>query len=345
MDESAVVTADADQQESLLAVEAIEAGYGAMQVLWGVDLSVAPQQRVVLLGANGAGKSTLLRAVLGLLPITAGSVRLRGELISTTRTDRRIAQGIGYMTETGVFPELSVRENLLLGAFRLDGKTAKANLERAYDLFPVVSAHRKRPAGSLSGGQRKLVGVAKVLMGDPQLIVMDEPSSGLSPIAVQEVIDGLCNVDQSGVSMLIAEQDIAFLDLAEQVVVLEGGRTQFSGSVTQLQADDSCAGPSSGWRARPADRVPVGIVTGQSRKRNMGLSGGTRSMTSGLAFIRSSSGCRSSAEPSSRPTSAGPYSRLLRLTYSKSAMSSSGPSTSSRNLRNAPGSWGNSTRK
>lgn len=240
MDESRVTSENGStSQEPLLAVEAIEAGYGVMQVLWGVDLSVAMQQRVVLLGANGAGKSTLLRAVLGLLPITGGSVHLRGEPITTIRTDRRIARGIGYMTETGIFPDLSVRENLLLGAFRLDSKKAKTNLARAYDLFPVVSEHRKRPAGSLSGGQRKLVGVAKVLMGDPQLIVMDEPSSGLSHIAVQEVIEGLRNVDQSGVSMLIAEQNIAFLDLAERVVVLEGGRTQFSGSVAQLQADDS----------------------------------------------------------------------------------------------------------
>lgn len=226
-------------ERQALAVEQIEAGYGSMQVLWGVDLTVGVQERVVLLGANGAGKSTLLRVILGLLPTTGGTVSINGESVGTMRTDRRIAAGVGFMTETGVFPDLSVRENLLLGAYRLDRKRAKANLQRSLDLFPVVAQHRKRPAGSLSGGQRKMVGVAKVLMGDPNLIVMDEPSSGLSPVAVQEVIASLRNIDQTGVSLLIAEQNVAFLDLAERVYVLEGGRNQFSGTVAALQADDS----------------------------------------------------------------------------------------------------------
>lgn len=221
----------------LLELRGIGAGYGSMQVLWDIDLSVGASERVVILGANGAGKSTLLRVALGLLPLMHGTVRLRGEDVSGLRTDRRVAQGIGFMTEVGVFPELSVRENLLLGAYRLGRRQAQENLERTYEGFPLLAKFRSRPAGSLSGGQRKLVGVAKVLMGDPSLIVMDEPSAGLSPVAVQEVLDVLRRIERSDAALLIAEQNTAFLDLAQRAVVIEGGRNRFDGTVAQLRDD------------------------------------------------------------------------------------------------------------
>ncbi|WP_249019068.1 ABC transporter ATP-binding protein [Conexibacter sp. S30A1] len=221
----------------LLELRGIGAGYGSMQVLWDIDLSVGEGEHVVILGANGAGKSTLLRVALGLLPLMRGTIRLRGEDVSGLRTDRRVAQGIGFMTEVGVFPELSVRENLLLGAYRLGRRQAQANLERTYEGFPLLAKFRSRSAGSLSGGQRKLVGVAKVLMGDPSLIVMDEPSSGLSPVAVQEVLDVLRRIERSDAALLIAEQNTAFLDLAQRAVVIEGGRNRFDGTVAQLRDD------------------------------------------------------------------------------------------------------------
>ncbi len=221
----------------LLELRGIGAGYGSMQVLWDIDLSVGEGEHVVILGANGAGKSTLLRVALGLLPLMRGTIRLRGEDVSGLRTDRRVAQGIGFMTEVGVFPELSVRENLLLGAYRLGRRQAQANLERTYEGFPLLAKFRSRSAGSLSGGQRKLVGVAKVLMGDPSLIVMDEPSSGLSPVAVQEVLDVLRRIERSAAALLIAEQNTAFLDLAQRAVVIEGGRNRFDGTVAQLRDD------------------------------------------------------------------------------------------------------------
>ncbi len=221
----------------LLELRGIAAGYGSMQVLWDIDLSVAAGECVVILGANGAGKSTLLRVALGLVPAMQGSVWLRGEDVSQLRTDRRVARGIGFMTEVGVFPELSVRENLLLGAYRLGAKQARANLERTYAAFPLTAQFRSRPAGSLSGGQRKLVGVAKVLMGDPSLVVMDEPSSGLSPVAVHEVVEVLRGVEQSDVSLLIAEQNTAFLGLAQRAIVIEGGHRRFEGTVDALRDD------------------------------------------------------------------------------------------------------------
>ena len=229
--------AGAEAGAPLLELRGIAAGYGSMQVLWDVDLSVGARECVVILGANGAGKSTLLRVALGLVPTMHGSVWLRGEDVSGLRTDRRVARGIGFMTEVGVFPELSVRENLLLGAYRLGAKRARANLDRTYAAFPLVAQFRSRPAGSLSGGQRKLVGVAKVLMGDPSLIVMDEPSAGLSPVAVHEVVEVLRGVERSDVSLLIAEQNTAFLSLAQRAIVIEGGHRRFDGTVEELRDD------------------------------------------------------------------------------------------------------------
>jgi branched-chain amino acid transport system ATP-binding protein len=224
----------------VLELEHVQSGYGAMQVLWGVDLVVPSGSCVVLLGANGAGKSTLLKVIMGLLPLWAGAIRFEGAPIEGRRTDRRVAGGIAYMTETAVFGDLSVHENLLLGAFALPRSRAKASIERIYESFPVVREHRRRPAGSLSGGQRKLVGVAKALVAEPRLIVMDEPSSGLSPLAVREVVGALGKVHaEQGTSMLVAEQNVAFTELADAVVVLEGGRVRFRGSVEELQANDS----------------------------------------------------------------------------------------------------------
>jgi branched-chain amino acid transport system ATP-binding protein len=222
---------------ALLELRGIGAGYGSMQVLWDIDLVVGEGERVVILGANGAGKSTLLRVALGLLPLMHGTVGLRGEDVSGLRTDRRVARGIGFMTEVGVFPELSVRENLLLGAYRLGRRQAQANLERTFEGFPLLAKFKSRPAGSLSGGQRKLVGVAKVLMGDPSLIVMDEPSAGLSPVAVAEVLEVLRQIERGDVALLVAEQNTAFLDLAQRAVVIEGGRVRFDGTVSQLRDD------------------------------------------------------------------------------------------------------------
>jgi len=230
----------ASVERPVLELERVQSGYGSMQVLWGVDLVVDHGAAVVLLGANGAGKSTLLKVVMGLLPIWGGSIRFEGHPIDHARTDRRVAGGIAYMTETAVFGDLSVHENLMLGSFTMERSRAKQAIDRIYEAFPVVREHRRRPAGSLSGGQRKLVGVAKALVAEPRLIVMDEPSSGLSPLAVREVVAALGKVHaDQGTAMLVAEQNIAFTELADSVVVLEGGRVRFTGTVQELQANDS----------------------------------------------------------------------------------------------------------
>ena len=217
----------------------IEAGYGRVQVLWGAGLDVRSQKSVVLLGENGAGKTTLLKVIVGLLPAWKGSVRLEPDDVTTWRTDKRVRRGMAYMSEIGVFPGLSIDENLRVGGQFIEKAALKLRMAELYGYFPDLAERRGTLAGALSGGQRKMLGIAKALASSPRLLVMDEPSAGLSPLFVGQVIAVLGRFRSAGLSMLIAEQNIAFLDLADRVFTLEGGRIRFEGSVADLEADDS----------------------------------------------------------------------------------------------------------
>jgi branched-chain amino acid transport system ATP-binding protein len=217
----------------------IEAGYGRVQVLWGAGLAVKQKQSVVLLGANGAGKTTLLKVIVGLLPAWRGSVRLDPDNVTTWRTDRRVRSGMAYMSEIGVFTGLSIEENLRVGGQFIEKADLRRRVEELYGYFPDLASRRGALAGSLSGGQRKMLGIAKALASSPRLLVMDEPSAGLSPLFVGQVIAVLSRFREAGLAMLIAEQNIAFLDLADRVFTLDGGRIRFEGSVAELEADDS----------------------------------------------------------------------------------------------------------
>lgn len=223
----------------LLRADGINAGYGKVQVLWGAGLSVHSGESVVLLGANGAGKTTLLKVLLGLLPAWGGSVLLSGQEITRLRTDRRVRQGMAYMSELGVFTGLSIDENIRIGGQFSDKATLQRRIEELYAVFPDLAHRRRALAGSLSGGQRKMAGIAKALAGAPRLLVMDEPSAGLSPLFVSEVLAVLGRFRAQGLSLLIAEQNVAFLDLADRVFTLEGGRIGFEGTVEALHADDA----------------------------------------------------------------------------------------------------------
>ena len=238
MPEAAASPAHAGTSRPLEA-RGLRSGYGRVQILWGVDLHVEPGESVVLLGANGAGKTTLLKALHGLLPAWDGEIRLRGEDVTHLRTSERVRRGMVYMSELGVFPDLSIEENLRVGAQFLDRATIARRSEMLYGIFPILAERRRAPASSLSGGQRKMLGIAKALAGDPKLLLMDEPSAGLSPLFVQEVIRVLarCRAEQS-LALLIAEQNVKFLELADRVYTLEGGRIRFGGSVAELQAND-----------------------------------------------------------------------------------------------------------
>ncbi|MEO8714954.1 MAG: ABC transporter ATP-binding protein [Acetobacteraceae bacterium] len=225
--------------EALLAAHDIEAGYGKVQVLWGAGIDVRPRESVVLLGANGAGKTTLLKVIVGLMPAWRGEVRLDAADVTALRTDKRVRRGMAYMSELGVFPGLTIDENLRIGGQFADRAALGRRLEELYGAFPDLASRKRALAGSLSGGQRKMLGIGKALASGPRVLVMDEPSAGLSPLFVQQVIDILGRFRAEGLAMLIAEQNVAFLDLADRVLTLEGGRIRFEGTVEALHADDA----------------------------------------------------------------------------------------------------------
>jgi len=223
----------------LLQARGVDAGYGTMQVLWGVDLDVRPGETVLLLGANGAGKTTFLKTLVGLIETRRGSIELAGRDVTRMRSSDRMRLGMTYMSELAVFPDLSIEENLKVGAQALGHADPGARAEELYGLFPVLREKRRNPASSLSGGQRKMLGIAKALAAEPKLLVMDEPSAGLSPLFVKEVIRVLGDLQKQGLALLIAEQNIGFLEVATRVFVLEGGRIRFSGTVAEMTDNEA----------------------------------------------------------------------------------------------------------
>ena len=222
---------------SLLTAEGVDAGYGTMQVLWGVDLDVRAGETVLLLGTNGAGKTTFLKSLVGLVEARQGSIRLGGEDVTRMRSSARMRLGMTYMSELAVFPDLSIEENIRVGAQALGH--LKPRIDDLYDTFPALREKRRAPASSLSGGQRKMLGIAKALAAEPRLLVMDEPSAGLSPLFVKEVIRILSDLRGRGLALLIAEQNIGFLEVATRVFVLEGGRIRFSGTVAEMTDNEA----------------------------------------------------------------------------------------------------------
>jgi branched-chain amino acid transport system ATP-binding protein len=223
----------------LMQASGVDAGYGTMQVLWGVDLDVRAGETVLLLGANGAGKTTFLKSLVGLIETRQGHIQLAGQDVTKMRSSDRMRLGMTYMSELAVFPDLSIEENIRVGAQALGHADPGARVEELYGLFPVLRDKRRAPASSLSGGQRKMLGIAKALAAEPRLLVMDEPSAGLSPLFVKEVIRILSDLSGKGLALLIAEQNIGFLEVATRVFVLEGGRIRFSGTVAEMTDNEA----------------------------------------------------------------------------------------------------------
>ena len=228
-----------DAPRPLLAVAGVTAGYRRMQVLWGVDLRIGEHELIVLLGANGAGKTTLLKAIMSLVAVWAGRIDFAGEDITRLRTDQRVRRGIVFMSETSGFPGLTIEENVLIGAQFLPKGVARERIDELYAVFPALAERRHAHAGSLSGGQRKMLGIAKALVGNPRLLVMDEPSAGLSPLYVKEVIGVLAQFRAKRLALLIAEQNVKFLALADRVYTLDNGRIGFAGTVAAMQDNDA----------------------------------------------------------------------------------------------------------
>ncbi len=223
---------------TLLELAGVEAGYGEMQILWGIDINVEVGETILLLGANSAGKTTLLRTIIGLLPCWSGEIRFEGTPIQNLKPAARIRRGIAFMSELGVFPDLSITENLRLGGYFLGNSDVKRRSERLFEIFPDLAERRHGMAASLSGGQRKMLAVAKALISEPKLLLMDEPSAGLAPVFVRQVIEVLKTAITAGTALLIAEQNVAFLALADRGFLIEGGRVQLSGTRDDLVESD-----------------------------------------------------------------------------------------------------------
>ncbi|WP_018111593.1 ABC transporter ATP-binding protein [Thermus igniterrae] len=222
-----------------LVVEALETGYGKAQVLFGVDLRVAEGERVALLGANGAGKTTLLRTLSGLLRPWRGRVRLGEVDLRGLSPARRARLGLGHVPEgRQLFPLMSVEENLRLGAAFLAPGREKEGFERVYGLFPRLAERRRQLAGTLSGGEQQMLAIGRALMGFPRILLVDEPSLGLSPRLAEEVLLALRAVAEEGVGVLLVEQNVALsLEVAERAYVMEHGRIVLEGPSQALRQD------------------------------------------------------------------------------------------------------------
>jgi branched-chain amino acid transport system ATP-binding protein len=234
--------ADATAQTApLLELEGVCSGYGRIQVLWGVSLTVYRGEAVALLGANGAGKTTLLRTIVGQLPLWDGALRFEGRDVAHLPPHRRVAAGMAMAPEgRQLFAGMTVWENLLMGAYaRTDGPAAiERDLEWVETLFPRLKERRHQLAGTLSGGEQQMCAVGRALMARPRLLLIDELSLGLAPVVVDRLIEALQAVRRAGVTLLLVEQDVEnALTLAERGYVLESGRITLAGTREALLHD------------------------------------------------------------------------------------------------------------
>lgn len=227
--------------ETVIRVEELNAGYGRIQILHDVSLSVPRGQIVTIIGPNGAGKSTVLKTILGLLPPMSGGVLYHERDIAGTSPHRIIEKGLGYVPQGRiVFPDMSVLENLEMGGYTCrDKRTFDENLRRCFDLFPVLADRRKQNAGALSGGQQQMLAIARAMMSNPDTIILDEPSLGLSPKYVEAVFAALDAMRGQGLTLLMVEQNAAkALALADYGYVLDVGRNRFEGPGRRLLAEE-----------------------------------------------------------------------------------------------------------
>jgi branched-chain amino acid transport system ATP-binding protein len=227
---------------SLLSVETLVAGYGAVDILNGINLSVDPGKIAVIVGPNGAGKSTAMKAIFGLAQIRSGRVLFDGADVTGVAADKLVAGGIAYVPqERNVFRTLSVRENLEMGAFLKPGDIAR-RIEAVLALFPPLREKLKQVAGELSGGQRQMVAMGRALMLEPKLLMLDEPTAGLSPLYMDQIFDRIVAVNRSGVGVLLVEQNAKqALRIGHVGYVLATGRNRFTDSTEKLLANREVA--------------------------------------------------------------------------------------------------------
>jgi ABC-type branched-subunit amino acid transport system ATPase component len=230
----------ADAAADTLVVEGIEAGYFRdVPILNGASLRVGRGEMVTIVGPNGAGKSTLVRVVVGLLDPWVGSVRLDGEDLTGRKPHVIVRRGVGYVAQRdNVFATMSVRENLELGALALPAGDPATRSAAMLELFPRLGERRNQPAGTLSGGERQMLALARALMADPQLLILDEPSAGLSPAAVDVIFAKIAEINASGIAVLMVEQNARrALAMSHRGYVLDGGQNRFEGPGADLLHD------------------------------------------------------------------------------------------------------------
>jgi branched-chain amino acid transport system ATP-binding protein len=226
---------------ALLNVQGLKSGYGAIEVLRGVDLVVMPGETVALLGSNGAGKTTLNLTLSGLVATRAGSVNFYGRNISGLHYRKVVEHGLIHVPEgRKVFPNLSVHENLELGAFTRGRANRIENLEKAYATFPRLKERTAQLAGTLSGGEQQMLAIGRGLMAEPRLLILDEPSLGLSPLLVEELFGLIAQLRTGGLAVLLVEQNVGqSLDIADRAYVMENGLIRFTGTPADLLASDT----------------------------------------------------------------------------------------------------------
>lgn len=220
----------------LLEVEDIHTAYGTSRVLFGISLDIKPGECVCLLGRNGVGKTTTMRSIMGLTPPSQGRVRFKGGDITGSEPYRLARRGIGYVPEDRrIFAELTVWENLEVAA-RSSSRTGRWSADSVTELFPKLAELRDRMGGVLSGGEQQMLTIARTLVGNPELLLLDEPSEGLAPVIVESLLAQVQRLKSEGLTILLAEQGVDFsLSLADRVYVLEKGAVRFSGAAAELR--------------------------------------------------------------------------------------------------------------
>jgi branched-chain amino acid transport system ATP-binding protein len=225
----------------MLEVEKIDVFRGEIQALWQVSLKIEDGELVSLIGANGAGKSTIVESISGLIPLTGGSISFDGVNLGSKSAHRIVERGISLIPEErGIFPGMSVLENLELGAFTPKSrKKIHESLRFVYDLFPILKNRENQNAGTLSGGEQQMLAIARALMAKPRLLMCDEPSLGLAPIVVKNIFNVIQQINQSGVSVLLVEQNVrAALALSKRAYIIENGHVTGGGESQSLLNDN-----------------------------------------------------------------------------------------------------------
>jgi branched-chain amino acid transport system ATP-binding protein len=224
----------------MLSIRQLYCGYKGVEVLHGVSLEIGPVECVALLGRNGAGKTTLLMAASGLVPCSGGQIEFDGLPILGLRPDKLIRMGIAHVPEgRRIFPELTVAENLAIGArLRRDRRPMRQDTDELLNMFPVLRERYRTPAGVLSGGEQQMLAIARGLISQPRLLLLDEPSLGLSPMVTEQIFSKLSEIKRSGTSVLLVEQNAnQAIELADKVYILESGRVVLSGPADELMSD------------------------------------------------------------------------------------------------------------